>query len=306
MRIVLFIWIVFNAGLSLAQQDALFSQYSYNQFVLNPAYAGSRNSFSGIVFHRSQWVGIKDAPSVESFSLHSPINKTSLAYGINVSSERIGPSTNSAAALSLAYHIKFKNARLSFALRGGVYHAIFDKNLLTFKETNDVFNVGGRESALIPNFDFGTYFYSKRFFIGGSITHLTNEKLEFSGYPSANKLFIKPHIYLHSGYVFDLGQSLKLKPTFLLKLTESSMPNVDVGFNFLFYEKFWLGASVRNTSSINFLSEWNITDYFRIGYAYDYSINKLVEYTTGSHEVFIGFDFTISNKTKKMVSPRYL
>ena len=306
MKVIVVILALFSASISLAQQDALFSQYTYNQFVINPAYAGSRSSFSGVMFHRSQWVGIKDAPTIESFSLHSPINKSSLAYGVNVSSERIGPSINNTAALTLAYHIKFKNTRLSFGLRGGVYHSIFDKNLLIFKESNDIFNVGGKESSLIPNFDFGTYYYSKRFFIGVSITHLTNEKLEFANYPSANNLFITPHLYFHTGYVFDIGRKTKMKPTILVKMTEGTMPNVDLGINFMFIEKFWLGVSARNASSINFLSEWNITDYFRVGYAFDYSTNKLVDYNRGSHELFIGFDFHLKQTNKKLVSPRYL
>ncbi len=291
---------------SMAQQDAIYSQYAYNQYVINPAYAGSRSSFSGVLMHRSQWVGIKDAPTVESFSLHSPLNKSSLAYGLNFSSESIGPFRNNAVGASLAYHISFKRSKLSFALRGGVYHAIFNKDLLTFKEENDVFNVGGKESVLIPNFDFGTYYYSSRFFVGLSITHLTNEKMKFISYPSASDLVLSQHMYLHSGYVFDIGRKTKFKPTVMVKLTQGAMPNIDVAMNFMFLEKFWVGASLRNTSSVNFLSEWNITDYFRVGYAYDYSINKLVDYNRGSHELFIGFDFLLNNMSKKLVSPRYL
>ena len=280
-----------------AQQDALYSQYAYNQYVINPAYAGSRNSFSGVLLHRSQWVGIKDAPTIESFSVHSPLNKHSLAYGLNMSSEKIGPFTNNTVGVSLGYHISFKRSKLSFALRGGVYHAIFDKDLLTFKEANDIFDVGGKESSLIPNFDFGTYYYSNRFFIGLSMTHMTNERFEFVSYPSANELFMKPHLYLHSGYVFDIGKRTKFKPTVLIKATEAVVPNVDLGINFMFLEKFWLGASIRSSTSINFLSEFNITDFFRVGYAFDYSTNKLVEYNKGSHELFIGFDFMLNNMT---------
>lgn len=303
-RIITILLIVLPFSI-FGQQDALYSQYAYNQFSLNPAYAGSRNSYSGVVMHRSQWVGIKDAPTIESFTFHSPLSKKSLAYGINVSSEKIGPFRNTAAALSIAYHLKFKRSKLSFAIRGGIYHAIFNKDLLTFKQSTDVFNIGGVESDLIPNFDFGTYYYKKNFFIGMSITHLTGDKLAFDSYPSANSLFLDPHVYIHSGIVLKTKGKLKIKPTVLVKLIEKSLPNIDLGVNFLFYEKFWLGLSVRNTSSINFLSEWNINDFFRVGYAYDYSINKLVDYNSGSHELFLGFDFVTKNRNKQ-ISPRYL
>ena len=310
MKRIIAILFIFATCLTYAQQDALYSQYTYNQFSINPAYAGSRNSFSGVLFHRSQWVGIKDAPTIESFTIHSPLNTTSLsslAYGVNVSSEKLGPFTNNALALSLTYHISLKKSKLSFALRGGIYHSIFEKDLLTFKDKGDVFNVGSRESSLIPNFDFGTYYYTSRFFVGLSITHINNSRLEFKDYPSANSLFLVPHVYLHSGYVFNLGEKVKFKPTMLLKLSEGASPNIDLGVNFMFLKKFWLGVSFRNESSINFLTEWNITDFLRIGYAYDYSTNKLAEYNKGSHEIFLGFDFSLKgSKNKKLISPRYL
>ena len=213
MRRLIVILFILVANLGFGQQDALFSQYAYNQYAINPAYAGSRNSFSGVLLHRSQWVGIKDAPRIESFTVHSPLNNSSMAYGVNFASEGIGPFTNNTAGLSLAYHIKLRNSKLSFGLRGGLFQAIFDKNLLSFKEEDDVFNVGGKESTMISNFDFGTYYYTKRFFICVSITHLTNQRLIFSIYPSASNLFLTPHIYLHSGYVFDLSGKIKMKPT---------------------------------------------------------------------------------------------
>lgn len=306
MKYLVYIAFLFCSAHVFGQQEALYSQYAYNQYAINPAYAGSRNSFSGVALHRSQWVGIEGAPSLQTFTIHSPLSKTSLAYGLNVSRETLGPLTNSTVNMSLGYHINFKKAKLSFALRGGIYHTILNRDLLTFKDVTDAFNTGGRESTLVPNFDFGTYYYTDKFFAGLSINHLTNETLRFESFPEDNNLRLNTHIYFHSGYVFDLKRKMKFKPTVLVKLTEGAMPNIDIAANFMFYEKFWVGVSLRNTSSINFLTEWNIKDYFRIGYAFDYSINKLMDYNAGSHELFLGFDFNLKSSKTTIVSPRYL
>jgi len=306
MKKVLYILFLLVTSSSYAQQEALYSQYAYNQYAINCAYAGSRSSFSGVALHRSQWVGIEGAPSVQSFTIHSPLNKTSLAYGLNVSRETLGPLTNSAINFSLGYHLAFKKSKLSFAMRVGAYQSILNRNLLTYKNSTDVFNVGGTERTIVPNFDFGTYYYSNKFFAGIAINHITNESLNFEVFPENNNVSLGTHLYFHSGYVFDLKKSVKFKPTVLLKLTEGTLPNIDIAANFMFYEKFWLGLSVRNVSSINFLSEWNITDFFRIGYAFDFSINELADYTSGSHEIFIGFDFNLKNSRRTILSPRYL
>ena len=70
---------------SYAQQDAIYSQYMFNPFAINPAYAGSRNSISAVLLHRSQWVGIDGAPRTQTLAIHAPVNKKNIACGCKTS-----------------------------------------------------------------------------------------------------------------------------------------------------------------------------------------------------------------------------
>ncbi len=303
--------IIIFIGLCLsthAQQDAIYSQYSFNPLAINPAYAGTRSSISAVLLHRSQWVGIDGAPTTQTIAIHSPVNKSKLAFGFNMAYDRIGPSKNLNAAFTTAYHIKFKKSKLSLGLRAGFYNSVLDKNKLEFQNSTDIFNEGGVVSSTVPSFDFGMYYYKTKFYIGFSITHLSRH--EFSFYESlsmnggASDYFLRTHAFLNVGYVFEVNDNFVFKPSLLLKNSEGAPPNLDLSFNAMFYKKFWLGVSFRNRSSVNFMTEFNITDFLRLGYAYDLSINKLSNYNKGSHEIFIGFDFNL--KSKKVVSPRYL
>jgi type IX secretion system PorP/SprF family membrane protein len=306
-KLLVILFIGVNLTLN-AQQDAIYSQYSFNPLAINPAYAGTRNSFSAVLLHRSQWVGIDGAPTTQTLSVHSPTNKSNLAFGFNMAYDRIGPSTTLNAAFSTAYHLKFKKSKLSLALRAGLYSATLDKNKLQFQDNNDVFNEGGVYSSAVPSFDFGAYYYKAKFYVGLSLTHLTQHEFDFYDQIDLNggstDYFLRTHVFLNSGYVFEVNKNVVFKPSLLLKVTEGALPNLDLSFNVLFYKKIWVGLSFRNKSSVNFMTEINITDYMRIGYAYDYSVNKLSNYNKGSHEIFIGFDFDL--KSKKVVSPRYL
>jgi len=292
---------------SLAQQDPIFSQYAFNPLVINPAYAGSRNSFSTVLLHRSQWVGIDGAPTTQTFSFHSPLNKSNLALGFTYINDKLGPTRNSTAALSVAYHLKFRKSKLAFGLRAGLFSATYDFNMLNFKEANDNYDVGGAIRRTIPSFDFGVYYYKAKFYAGISATHMNSTEMNFFDFGNDGgnfSYYLHTHIFLTSGYVFELNDKVIFKPSILLKFVHATLPNTDLAFNFMFYKKFWLGLSFRNRSSVNFLTEWNITDYLRMGYAYDFNINQLNTYSRGSHELFLGFDFNI--KSKKNVSPRYL
>ncbi|MBI3135330.1 MAG: type IX secretion system membrane protein PorP/SprF [Bacteroidetes bacterium] len=287
----------------IAQQDAIYSQYMFNPFAINPAYAGTRNSMSAVILHRSQWVGIEGAPVTQTATLHAPVNKYNIAWGVNLAHDKLGPSRNISGGVTGAYHLKFRESKLSFGLRAGFYNSIFNKNMLNFKEDGDAFDVGGVSSSTVPSFDFGMYYYKTKFYAGISATHLWSGNFNYKDLPS-NNIYLRTHVMLAIGYVFEFNQKFVLKPSMLIKSTETSPANIDLNVSALFYKKIWLGISFRNQSSINFLLDMNVTDYLRVGYSYDLLINQLSQYSKGTHELFIGFDFDL--KKSQTISPRYL
>jgi len=295
--------LLFTSVNLMAQQDAIYSQYMFNPFAINPAYAGTRNSMSAVILHRSQWVGIEGAPVTQTATVHAPVNKYNIAWGINLAHDKLGPTRNIIAAGTIAYHLKFKESKLSFGLRGGIYNSIFNKNLLNFKQDGDPYDVGGVSSAVVPSFDFGMYYYKTKFFVGISATHLWSTNFKYDDLPNSN-MYLRTHTMLTTGYVFEINNKLVLKPSLFIKSTNTSPFNLDINLSALLYKKVWLGISFRNTSSVNFLLDMNVTDYLRVGYAYDLLINQLSQYSKGTHELFIGFDFDI--KKSQTVSPRYL
>jgi type IX secretion system PorP/SprF family membrane protein len=303
--VILFIFIVLSCQ-SYAQQDAIYSQYMFNPFAINPAYAGSRNSYSAVVLHRSQWVSMPGAPVTQSFALHAPAGKSGLAWGINFAHDQIGPSRNVMAALSGAYILKFKESKLSFGLRGGIYNTVLDREQLNFKEQNDQLDIGGKESAMVPSFDFGVYYYMMKFYAGLSITHLTKHTFNFTDYDDSvvTNMALRRHLMINAGYVWEIKKNFILKPSFLFKAVPGAPVNLDVNISALIYKRVWFGLSFRNNTNLVFMTEVNITDFMRIGYAYDLNYDKLGNYNKGTHEVFLGFDFNLKNQ--QTISPRYL
>ena len=287
-----------------AQQDALYSQYMFNPFSINPAYAGSRNSISAVILHRSQWIGVEGAPLTQTFSIHTPAGEKGMAYGFNMVHDQIGPVRNFWGAITAAYHVKMKNAKLSFGLRAGFFNSILNRNLLTFENPTDQFNVTGKEGAVIPSFDFGTYYYRDKFYAGVAFNHITRHNFNFSAYPVDSDIFLSRHYMAMIGTVLDLKPNFMLKPSLMFRYAEGTIPSLDVNISALIKQFWWIGTSFRNMNSIVFLTEFNITDYLRAGYSFDLTLNKLRKYNSGSHEIFIGFDFTTGKD--KNISPRYL
>ena len=196
------------------------------------------------------------------------------------------------------------------ALRGGYFTSVYDKSTLDFGDETDVKNQGGVTRAGVPNFDFGLYYHTPTFFLGFASTHLNQPSFKFSDQSGALnggtnnfEINLKPHLILSSGFVFNLSEGLKLKPSVYAKVMQNAPLNVDVNISVLIKKRVWVGTSFSSDGSLAGMLELNATDFLRIGYAYDIWLKPSVQ-KLQTHEIFIGYDFRFSKKTTE--SPKYL
>jgi len=287
-----------------AQQDPQFTQYMFNMLPLNPAYAGSAERVSIKALSRHQWVGFDGAPTTQTLTIHSPVWHESLAIGGTLMRDSHGPVTQYTFMADVAYRIFMGDAKLAFGLQGGLNLLQGEYGTLNPLDPGDQVFQQNVNAKTDPQFGFGVMYYSDRGYIGLSAPKLLNtdffetDSLAFVSEPGQ-----KPHYLLSGGYVFDLGVYHKFKPTFLVKAVEGAPVSFDLSANFLFFEKFWLGAMYRHTDAVGLLAQYHLTNDLSVGYAYDYPLSTLRNYSGGSHEIMIGFEF--GNKVKGVRSPRY-
>ena len=106
--------------------------------------------------------------------------------------------------------------------------------------------------------------------------------------------------------VVDLSKTIKLKPAFLVKATNGAPVSYDLTANFLFNEKFWLGGSYRineKTAAVGGIVDFQVSRQLRVGYAYEKPISEIADYTTGTHEILLIYEFKFLST--KLKSPRY-
>jgi len=286
------------------QQDPQFTQYMFNLLALNPAYAGSaeRVSLKGLTRH--QWVGFDGAPTTQTLTVHSPIFQESFAVGGTIMRDSHGPITQYTFMADVAYRMFLGDSKLAFGLKGGLNLLQGNYAELNPQTAGDQVFQQNVNTKLDPQFGFGIMWYSDRHFLGISTPKLLRtdffetDSLAFVSQPGQ-----RAHYFLTGGYVFDMGLYHKFKPTFLVKAVEGAPVSFDLTANFLFFEKFWLGAMYRHQDAVGALAQYYFTDGISVGYSYDYPISVLRNYSGGSHEVMLGFDF--GRKLKGIRSPRY-
>lgn len=296
---------------ALAQQDPQFSQYMFNMLAINPAYAGSAERVSLRALTRHQWVGFEGAPTTQTLTVHSPLPMESLALGGTLMRDSYGPVTQYGFNVDMAYRFFVGDrSKLSFGLRGGVNLFQGDFASLTTIDADDQVYLQNVSSKADPQFGFGVMWYSDRHFLGLGMPKLLRTDFFEDGGAGLDSLVGSPfqagqrnHLFLTAGYVFDLGLYTKFKPTFLAKAVNGAPLSFDINANFLFYEKFWLGAFYRHEDAVGAMAQYYITNDFTVGYSYDYPVSVMNNYSGGSHEIMIGFEF--GNKLKGIRSPRY-
>lgn len=287
-----------------AQQDPLYSQYMFNKLALNPGYTGSRELLTADLLYRNQWVNIPGAPRTISASLHSPLNNPHLALGAYVYNDKIGPLDLTGALASFAYRVIFPEGKLSFGLQAGFKNNGIVINDLKSYDQQDPIMYSNIEKKVVPDANFGVYYYSERFYAGLSSLHLLQNQSTIVYDSAGNSQFTKllSHFYGMTGAAFPLGENVVFRPSLLAKFVKNAPPQLDLNASFLFANTLWLGVSYRTEKAISFITEINIAQNFRVGYSYDIWMNELKVYNKGSHEIRLSYDLNVG---KRMLSPRY-
>jgi type IX secretion system PorP/SprF family membrane protein len=305
--IVVFILILFCSFGSktnlFAQQDPQYSQYMFNQLVINPAYAGSKEAFSAATFLRSQWTGIEGAPKTESVSIHGPLRNRKVGLGFAVIADQIGPKQSVGALGSYAYRLRLGNGKLSFGLRAGIYNYVYNWDDIKYKDQADVYNTHSRTSIIVPTADAGIYYYTNTLYAGISATHLYNGRLTNVSNYNGDDAQLSPHLFGTFGKGWEISEQLTFNPSCAIKIAKHTPPSIDLNLSFLLEQRVWLGLSVRSSKTLVAYAQFHVTEKFKVGYAFDYGFNKIARAGGGSHEIMLSYDFNVYKS--KMLSPRH-
>ncbi len=219
------------AQTSFAQQDPLYTQYMFNTLSYNPAYAGTRGMASIMALSRHQWVGFEGAPRTQTLTGHLPFaNNTGL--GLSIIHDQLEPTTQTGVYVDYAYRLKLGEGKtLSLGLKGGFNYFNLDIAQLLQSAPNDPALDVTSNTKFLPNFGFGLFFYTNRYFIGASIPKLLENKLVNGDIAVLGQAGAEArHYFLTGGYVFDLSSEVKCKPTVLARLTHAAPLSVDLHF----------------------------------------------------------------------------
>jgi type IX secretion system PorP/SprF family membrane protein len=290
---------------SIAQTEPMYSQYMYNMLGVNPAYAGSREATSLNFFQRRQWVGLAGAPQTTSVSVDGSTADKRFGWGVQAYDDKLGVEKASGANAMLSTHIQVSEKGV---LSGGLSVGLMNYRI-------DLMNVQGRftpsDPAFYANFNkwlpsvgLGLYYNTDQFYAGLSVPNVLKSRLTaFDVMNSGIQKVNSTHIFFTSGYVFNVNEDIKIKPSTMIKAVGGAPLEADFNTNVWLKDLVGLGFSYRTGDAMVSMAEVQINNNLRVGYAYDITISPLKYYNNGSHELMLRYEF--SNNRSKVKSTRY-
>lgn len=296
MKFFLSILILMTVNIIFGQQDAQYTQYMYNMSVLNPAYAGTMGIGSLGLLGRTQWVGIEGAPQTSTLVAHTPLGNN-LGGGISIIHDEIGPVKEDNIYVDFSYTLRTSEyGQLALGIKAGA-------TFLDVKEIDmvdpDPLNIPIHQTS--PNFGIGAYYYTDNFYLGLSIPNLLETRHLNSNNGIVSTASENMHYFFTTGYVFNISDNLKLKPSTMLKGVDGAPLSWDISANVLVNNFLEVGLSHRLGDSVSGIVGFQVNDNFRVGYAYDHTVSSLGDYNSGSHEIILLFNFN----RRILKSPRF-
>lgn len=316
--------LLFGSALTVtkAQQTIQFSQYMFNGLALNPAYAGYKEDLTLNLTDRIQWVGINDAPKTSSVAVDGLVNQDNKNVGLGfiATMDQLGPESSVSAYANYAYRLRLDaldTKRLCLGIGVGVLQYSLNGSKFNPLDEGDGSVPAGSVNKITPDFRFGVYYSSSSVYFGASVFNL------LSG--AFNNIVDDPEIikpvrtfYLTGGAMVPLSDGIDLKPSFMVKEDFKGPANIDLTSYLTFNKTIWIGVTYRmgisawnsnlkgdlqGQDAMAAMLQYYVSERFRIGYAYDFTVSKLAGYENGTHELSLSIIFP--NRKQRIISPRY-
>lgn len=304
-----------------AQQRPQYTQYIFNNYLLNPALSGIENYTDVKIGYRKQWAGLENAPQTSFVSVNwklgddylwkNPLSlpdhgdnpmsrnymqnyKASPAHhgmGVIAVLDKAGAISRLDAGLTYAYHLQLSGTlNLSVGAAAGLTRFGLDIGSLRFEDTAtpDPAVRNAVTSQLKPDVSIGVWLYGARFFAGASVQQVIPQKLSFTGdtkYTSGREV---AHVFVTTGYRLFVDDEISLTPSVMFKQVDATPLAVDLNLKISFKDKLWLGGSYRKNDSFSGMAGININKLFNLTYAYDFTTSGLNKVSNGSHEIILG------------------
>ncbi|MFO7370429.1 MAG: type IX secretion system membrane protein PorP/SprF [Bacteroidales bacterium] len=317
MRKLIIVFFTLALGsVAFTQQERQVSHYMYDHISFNPGSAGSTDMISTTLIGRQQWVGFDGAPENLVGNLSAPfkLGSTHHGVGLSITYDKIAFNVDYNISGSYAYQFSVGGGKLGIG--ASVIYQNRQLDAEWFLPSTDPFVQPGSDGAIpqesqnesLFDMGFGLFYQTDELYMGISSTHILESEFAFTADLGDAAEKKARQYYLTAGYNLSLSNPLLEFQPSVFVMSDASSTKIDVNATLMYNKKFWGGVSYRVGSAVVGMVGLNIFNGVRIGYAYDFATSAITKFSSGSHELMVGYSFTVGVEKipQKYKSIRYL
>lgn len=290
-----------------SQQLALQSQFMIDKFAVNPAFAGTQSGIPIYLAARRQWTGFQEAPVTQYLSANLSLDDA-LGIGGMIFNEASGPTRRTGVSISGAYQLILSRSgqnyhELSFGGSAIISQHVLDKNKLETFLPDDPTIQQAYANQTLPDANLGVYYHnSDKYFASLSVVNLLQTRVDIYNITNKQRNNFVRNYYLMAGGNLEVSNELSIQPTILFQSIETFNTQLDVNLRAIFNKKFWIGVTYRTKDAFVGMFGLNLSS-FLFSYSYDLTTSTVKEFSSGTHEVKLGYvippSFSNGRRTNK-------
>ena len=289
---LLFVLFVGTMPLFYSQQMGTRSHYFIQEYLLNPAFTGSKDYNPFYLSYRQQWAKFANSPEFFSSSGYYTINNTSSVSGSFYRAKQGSEFSQTLGQFNYSHDFHFhQNAHLTFG--GGLildqFNADFsgvdviDVNDPAFYEAVNIFNV---DAAL------GVKYFLHRFKLGFSVSNLFGSNMSQSGQSSLYNKRLREYITI-AQYDFTIDSLLHLEPLLVHKfIPESNMQLLDLSLLATYNKSYTLGISYRTSATASLIGGIQYKRFYFL-YSHEINVSNVANFLGSNNEITAGYRFKL-------------
>ncbi|MES2619303.1 MAG: type IX secretion system membrane protein PorP/SprF [Bacteroidota bacterium] len=310
-RFFCFLFLFIFVGNARAQPEPQFTQYMYNKYLSNPAYAGSEDVLEVALLHRSQYLELSNRfISSQGFNFNIPVYAISSGVGLTAINDLIGFQRATYVSVNYDYRKKFRWGKLGIGIGVGFVQTSIDGSQLRTPEGsyngglnhNDDFLPLSLQQGVAPDFALGIYFNSERYFAGAAVNHVALSSARINSTGGITKLNFPPNLLFSGGYDFIVSRKFRIMPSAFIK-TDIKKIQFDISGTLTIIDNILTGISFRGYTKnmIDALALILGVRYkgFQAVYSYDANVSYLTKFNTGTHEISISYRYPLIKRESR-------
>ncbi len=255
----------------LAQQDPNFTLYNFNKNIINPAFAGANENAEITLSHRSQWLGIDNAPSTQLLAFTTPL-KNNLGLGVSVIKDQVFILSQTDLAADISYKLKVSETQnLFFGLKAGGGFVDINLNNAGAPETDPLFTQN--QSFFNPHLGAGVSLVHNKYYVTLSTPNFLSGDRYEKEINTPRAAVDNLSLYLGGGYHFALTDNIELHPALMMRYLQGVPTSYDISSTLSVDQKYSLGFNYRVDEMISVYGFLQLIKKLKLGISYDATIS---------------------------------